>query len=111
MRIAELLGKSVVDSDGVFVGRVDDVQLDRFDADQRKPLTVHGLVIGNGGMAVRLGYFRHGVKGPWLLKSLAGLVERKRARFVPWPDVADWREDNVVLRIERTQLQSVSAPE
>ena len=70
MRIGELLHSTVVDADGKRLGSIDDVRLvqdgpylEGFGA----ALRVDGLVVGRGGLAVRLGYHRHGVRGPALL--------------------------------------------
>jgi hypothetical protein len=98
--LSELLHSEVLDSDGQALGRVDDVRLV-----QDGPvipgfgsaLRVDGLVVGGGGLAVRLGYHRHGVRGPALLKAIFATLER-RAHFVPWELVAEWDGSTVRLR-------------
>jgi hypothetical protein len=92
MRLSELLGTEVRDVDGVRVGRVHDVRLVQdgpllgsFGA----ALRVDGLVVGQGGrngVAVRLGYHRQRVNGPYVLNRLVLAMERG-ARFVPWSAV------------------------
>jgi hypothetical protein len=110
VRMGELLRSTVVDADGHAVGSVDDVRLV-----QDGPLVegvgaalrVDGLVIGDGSVAVRLGYHRHRVKGPWLLKTIFGALER-RARFAAWDLVAGWDGERVVLTCSEADLPSVS---
>jgi hypothetical protein len=100
--LSELLRSEVLDSNGRTLGQVDDVRLVQdgpvipgFGAGLR----VDGLVVGAGGLAVRLGYHRHRVRGPALLKALFATLER-RARFVPWELVAEW--DGSTVRLHRS---------
>jgi sporulation protein YlmC with PRC-barrel domain len=110
VRIGELLRSSVVDADGKDIGSVDDVRLvqdgpilDGFGS----ALRVDALIIGEGSLAVRLGYHRHRVKGPWLLKRLFGALER-RAVVVPWDQVVSWDGQRVVLARGEADLPRVS---
>jgi sporulation protein YlmC with PRC-barrel domain len=104
MRLSELLTKEVVDSRGERAGHVHDVRLQQdgpinagFDA----TLRVHGLIVGRGGLAHRLGYGR-GTKGPWLLRAV---VEGRHAPlFVPWREVAAIEEDRILIRGPREEL-------
>ena len=89
MRLAEFLDSTVVDADGHRVGPVDDVRLvqdgprlEGFGA----ALRVEGLIVGAGSLAVRVGYHRHRVQGPALLKLVFTALER-RARYVAWDEV------------------------
>jgi uncharacterized protein YrrD len=98
MRVGELLRSNVIDERGRRLGSVDDVRLVQdgpvvggFGASLR----VDGLVVGKGGLGVRLGFHRAQVKGPWPLKAVLGALER-RARYVPWARVKSW-SDGVVL--------------
>ena len=100
MRLSDVMGLTVVDADGHRLGRVDDVKLvqdgpyiEGFGA----ALRVDGLLVGAGRLAVRLGYQRHSVKGPVLLKAIFAAIER-RGRFVRWADVASVDGGRVVLR-------------
>ena len=98
--ISDFLMAEVVDVDGEKVGFVDDVRLVQDGpvlAGFGAALRMEGLVIGSGGLAVRLGYHRHGVKGPVLLKRLFMALER-RARFAPWDEVDRWDGERVTLR-------------
>jgi hypothetical protein len=105
----ELLGAVVVDRDGERVGRVDDVRVvqdgpvvEGFGA----ALRLSDLVVGPGGIAVRLGYVRRGVRGPALVRVLARLLER-RGRMVAWDQVARVAPGHVELAVPRSELRSI----
>jgi hypothetical protein len=100
MRLSDLMKREVVDAGGERLGRVHDVRLV-----QDGPivpgfgalLRVDGLVVGRGGLALRVGYHRAQVRGPWMLAKILGVFER-RARYVPWDAVTDWRDAAVQVR-------------
>jgi hypothetical protein len=107
--LSELLHSEVRDADGRALGNVTDVRLvqdgpilEGFGA----ALRVDGLVVGTGSFAVRLGYHRHGVTGPALLKAIFGTLER-RARFVPWDQVAHWEGSTVQLRVPGSDVPTL----
>ena len=86
MRLADVIGSRVVDSDGRDIGRVGDVWLIQdgppigvFGA----ALTVEALVIGRFGLASRAGYEREGVRGP---APIAWFLHRQTAHrpIVRW---------------------------
>lgn len=100
MRMGDLFHSDVVDVDGVAVGRVHDVQLLRDGPTQGgfgPALRVDGLVVGKGSLAIRLGYYRAGVQGPFLLGRVFRVLEG-RARFVPWSQVDEHDADRITLR-------------
>jgi hypothetical protein len=108
-RLSELLGSSVFDASGRPLGEVNDVRLVQdgpivpgFGA----ALRIDGLIVGAGSIAVRLGFHRHRVGGPALLKAIFGAVER-RARFVPWELVAEWDGSTVRLRAPASAVPTV----
>lgn len=110
MRLGELLESRVVDVEGRDVGAVLDVRLvqdgpvlEGFGAGLR----LDGLVVGAGSIAVRLGYHRHGVQGPFVLRALFAALER-RARYVPWSDVATCDGDIVTLHRTAGELRSIA---
>lgn len=110
MRLGELLHTPVYDAAGAEVGMVDDVRLvqdgpllEGFGASLR----VDGLIVGSGGVAVRLGFHRHGVRGPFLLKKAATALER-RARYVPWDQVEHCDGEAVRLRCAAGDLATLS---
>jgi hypothetical protein len=104
--VSEVLGTRVLDADGVELGHVDDLRLlqdgplvEGFGA----ALQVRDLVVGPGGVAVRLGYVRHGVRGPALIRWWASRLER-RCLLVPWDDVETCEADEIRLRRRRAEL-------
>jgi len=106
---SELLGTRVLDVDDVELGKIDDLRLvqdgpliDGFGA----ALRVSDLVVGPGGIAVRLGYVRHGVRGPALLRWWARRSER-RCLLVPWSAVAHHDLDVVRLSVRREELDDI----
>ena len=110
MRLSDLLGSEVVDVDGGVVGEVSDVRLVQDGpplAGIDAALRVDALVVGRGGLAVRLGFHRHQVKGPAPLKALFASLER-RARFVPWSAVASWDGGDVRLSCRSHELPDVA---
>jgi sporulation protein YlmC with PRC-barrel domain len=105
VRLSELLRKEVVDERGARAGHVHDVRLlqdgpvnSGFDAAVR----VHGLIVGRGGVAHRLGYGR-GTRGPWLLRVIA--EGRHKPLFVPWSQVRQIEGDRIVIRGSREDLK------
>ena len=92
MRLSDLLHSRVVDVDGVDLGRVKDVLVNR-DAD----FMVEGLVVG-GYYATRLGFERGGTQGPWPISALFRRLER-RARFIPWDAVRSCEDDVIRLAV------------
>jgi hypothetical protein len=105
-RLGELIGSEVVDRDGTVLGRIHDVRLvqdgplvEGFGA----ALRVEGLVVADRPLGIRLGYQRHAVHGPLLLNALFTRLAR-RARFVPWDQVASWEGGRVELRVPAGDL-------
>jgi hypothetical protein len=102
--LSDLLDLDVLDGDGTRLGRVKDVRLV-----QDGPLLegfghalrVEGIVTGRGAIAVRLGFERAGVRGPWPLTTIFRRLER-HARYYDWSDVAAWDADGVRLRVGAT---------
>src|SRR2546426_5894659 len=109
MRIAELLGAAVVDRDGRALGAVHDVRLVQdgpplasFDA----ALTVDSLLFGPIAVGSRLGYGRHGVKGPWLLKTIFERIHG-RHHAVVWEQIAAIEPKRIHLRADVDDLLGV----
>ncbi|MEP6659215.1 MAG: PRC-barrel domain-containing protein [Acidimicrobiales bacterium] len=85
MRLSELLNKEVIDANGQSAGHVHDVRViqdgpitSSFDA----ALRVHGLIVGRGALANRLGYGRSAVRGPWVIRAV--LEAGDKPTVVPW---------------------------
>lgn len=112
MLVSELLGRAVVDVEGHPLGHIDDLRLVQdgpYVEGFGLALRVADLVVGPGGLAVRLGYVRHGVRGPAAIRAWAARVER-RCRLVPWEAVASWDGEAVRLRCAGDQLSPIGAP-
>jgi hypothetical protein len=99
MRLSELLHREVVGPDGASLGQVRDVRLvPRLPVDGAGDarLRVDALVVGNGGIGIRLGYERNGVRGPWLIAAIAHRLERGLDE-IAWSDI-EWTETPEPLR-------------
>ncbi len=110
MRLGELLHSRVTDAEGTDLGRVRDARLvqDGPVTDGRQAsLRLDGLVVGAGSLAIRLGYHRRNVRGPALLRVVFAALER-RARYVPWGEVAQWDGKMVLLHCNEATLPRLS---
>ncbi|MCU1484356.1 MAG: hypothetical protein JWN67_1102 [Actinomycetia bacterium] len=99
MRLSDLLGSPVTTADGEALGRVQDVRLVQdgpYVEGFGQALRVEGVVTGKGTLAVRLGFARAGVQGPWPLTTIFRRLER-RARYYTWDEVDTWDEGGVRL--------------
>jgi sporulation protein YlmC with PRC-barrel domain len=89
MRLSELLDHDVVDEAGNDLGIVHEVHLVQ-DGPQvaggAQSLLLHGLYVGRGSVARRLGYIRGIVRGPLPVRLL---LAHGRVRYVPWARVRD----------------------
>jgi hypothetical protein len=106
--ISDILGSQVVDADGTDLGVVADVRLVQdgpFIDGFGQALRVDALILGRGGLGVRLGFVRGGVRGPWLLRRLAGWFEH-RARYVDWSEV-DIVDGRYICRRRRGAVATV----
>lgn len=106
MRLTELFGVRVVDREGRELGKVHDARLVQdgpFVEGFGLALRLDGLVVGEGAMAVRLGFHRNRIKGPWLLRAIAQRAEH-RTRYVAWTDIERIEPDLVTLRCRAEDL-------
>jgi hypothetical protein len=100
MRLGDLLGSPVRDADGNPIGHVQDVRLvqdEPYVEGFGHGLRVEGILTGRGSLAVRLGFDRAGMAGPWPLTTIFRRLER-RARYYRWEQVDAWDDDGVRLR-------------
>src|SRR5436305_8769256 len=111
MRLSDLMHSQVYDADGAKIGPVGDVVVIQ-DGPMLLPFgaafRIDGLMVGHRSFGTRLGYVRGGVKGPWLLRAMFSALER-RARYVPWDDVATWDGEVVRLRVRGGDLHGIDA--
>ena len=107
-RLNHLLQMPVQDLDGVGIGRVLDVRLERETAEGGGRLRVIGLVVGRGRPGSYFGYDRRPDMGPWMVRT----VVRRLHRHSAYADLADLSEldwDAGVIRVDRARLQRLQA--
>jgi hypothetical protein len=96
-----------VDADGCALGKIHEVRLRRDGAilpGFGPALRIEGFVVGKGARAIRLGFARPEVTGPWPF-NLWGARAARRARFVPWKTV-EFRDGHILTSIHRADLRS-----
>ena len=110
MNLSDLLHARVVDANGDVVGSVDDVRLVQ-DGPLMLPFgaafRVEGLAVGRHAPGRRLGYEHGGVRNPWLIRALLGLLGQNSC-YVPWSDVETWNGEVVRLSRRRDELAALS---
>ena len=99
MRLSDLLGAEVVDESGRSAGHVHDVRLVQdgplvgaFGAGLR----VDGLIVGRRSIGARLGYERGKMRGPLLVKLVAGWLSHD-GRYVHWDRVQRVEPDRILV--------------
>lgn len=104
MRASELLGRPVVDPDGVEIGQIWDIRCgeSRSAIRSTSSLSIASLVVGPNSFGRRLGYTYGDVHGPWLLTRLLGWLGR-HDRIVPLNRIADLGPP-VTLSVSADQL-------
>jgi sporulation protein YlmC with PRC-barrel domain len=103
LRLSDLLDRDVVDEHGHELGVVHEAHLvqDGPPIEGRDhALRLHGLYVGRGGAARRLGYVRGVVRGPWLLRMI---LQHGTVRYVPWSRVAGVA-DQITVRGDGREL-------
>ncbi|MFL6203782.1 MAG: hypothetical protein ACJ739_00380 [Acidimicrobiales bacterium] len=112
LRLSELLDHDVVDERGNDLGIVHEVHLVQdgppiatgFD----HTLRLHGLYVGRGGAARRLGYVRGVVRGPALLRLL---LMHGTVRYVPWDRVGEVSDRRITVRGDGLELGATAPGE
>jgi len=106
MRLADLIGATLVDLAGVEIGTVGDVWMTQ-DGPPIGPfgaaLRVDTLVVGHFGLASRAGYERSGVDGP---APIARYLRRRAAHrpVARWADIASIEQGRIRLRRAEGEL-------
>jgi hypothetical protein len=102
MNLSDLLCSEVIDSNGTHLGTVADVRVvqdGRLLLPFGAAFRIESLLVGDRGIGARLGYDRHGIRGPWILRVIFARLER-RSRAIPWSDVIDWNGQVVRVHAE-----------
>ena len=103
MRLSELVGTTVVTTEGETLGRVHDVMLVQdgpMGSRGTAALRLHALAVGKRSLGTQLGYSQGTVEGPWLLKQLFA----RPPRVVPWRAVVDHDGERIVVEPGRFHL-------
>jgi sporulation protein YlmC with PRC-barrel domain len=104
----ELLQMPVQDRDGVRLGRVLDVRLERETSDPGERIKVIGLVVGRGRPGSYFGYDRRSDMGPWLVRTVLRWLHR-HSTFADLADVDELDWDAAVIRVDPARLQPLKA--
>jgi hypothetical protein len=95
MLLSDLLGTTVVTSDGESLGQVHDVlvvQDGPVGARGTAGLRLHALAVGSRSFGTRLGYAQGTVRGPWLFRRMFGTSPR----LVPWHAIVQRDDERIV---------------
>ncbi|MEO3871893.1 hypothetical protein ABGB18_24020 [Nonomuraea sp. B12E4] len=105
--VTELIGQSVWDSNGVWVGFVVDIRVIKHKGELQQSHTVYGLVVSSrrGPLLLGLTRDREG-RASWFQRTVARLVYAG-CTFVPWSCVADYGGGEVHIGVHRKQLNRV----
>ncbi|MFC4114752.1 hypothetical protein [Nonomuraea zeae] len=105
--VTELIGQSVWDSNGVWVGFVVDIRVVKHKGELQQSHTVYGLVVSSLRAPLLLGLTRdrHG-RSAWFSRMLARIVYAG-CTFVPWESVADYGGGEVHIDVLRNELSRV----
>lgn len=101
MQLSDLLDADVLDATGRHVGRVRDVRL-VLDGPVRGVMAqprLDAVIIGGNALAGRLGYLRGNVKGPALLRTIFGALERRAATYTA-DEIDVWDIEHGQLRLK-----------
>ncbi|GGS95035.1 hypothetical protein ACFFV7_22940 [Nonomuraea spiralis] len=105
--VAELIGQSVWDFNGVWVGHVVDIRVQKHKGELQQSHTVYGLVVSGRRAPVLLGLTRDRQgRSPWLSRTLARTVYAG-CTFVPWACVSEWTTGEVHLDVLKKELNRV----
>lgn len=110
MKLSDLLGRRVTDHNGRDIGRVHDVRLrgpgpGTTQVGHDDPaFRIEGLIVGNGGLADRLGFDRAGVRSPALVRVIA-VALLGHPIYVPWNRVTQLSDGQVHISGSSNDLE------
>jgi sporulation protein YlmC with PRC-barrel domain len=110
VRATDLLGLRVYSRDGVDLGAVRDLHIEKRSTplgDSGVPAyEVTALECGAVGVSHRLGYTRGDITGPWPVHALMGWFSR-RSWIVRWDDIDSIGTGRILLAIDKPQVQRI----
>ena len=109
-RLSRMFGRRVRDTDGRPIGRVHEVQLRRMEASEPSTapaFKIEALIVGAGGLALRLGFTSTPARAPWPFGARARAAVRE-ARVVPWESVRQSGEE-LHTTLALSELETVEA--
>ena len=102
--VTELIGQSVWDANGVWVGHVVDIRVVKHKGELQQSHTVYGLVVSSLRAPLLLGLTRDREgRSTWLTRALARVVYAG-CTFVPWAGVTDYGDGEVHIAMLRKEL-------
>jgi hypothetical protein len=109
-RLSRMFGRHVRDADGRPIGQVHEVRLRRIET--ATPLTapdfkIEALIVGAGGLALRLGFTSTPARAPWPFGARARAAVAD-ARVVPWEFVRESGEE-LHTTLALSELETVEA--
>lgn len=102
--VTELIGQSVWDANGVWIGHVVDIRVIEHKGEPHQAATVYGLLVSarRGPLLLGLTHDRDG--RPSWLSRMAGRLIYAGCTFVPWTSVREYSDGEVHLSSLRRQL-------
>jgi hypothetical protein len=95
--VTELIGQSVWDADGVWIGHVVDIRVIKHRDDLQQAATVHGLLVSARRAPLPLGL-------PSWLSRMTGHLIYAGCTFVPWASVREYSDGEVHINSRRQEL-------
>ncbi|MFG1942401.1 hypothetical protein [Nonomuraea sp. NPDC048826] len=102
--VTELIGQSVWDANGIWVGHVVDIRVIKNRGELRQANTVYGLVVSARRAPLLLGLTRDRPgRAPWMARMASRMVYAG-CTFVPWTAVQEYGGGEVHLGALRREL-------
>ncbi|SDK14537.1 hypothetical protein SAMN05421874_105287 [Nonomuraea maritima] len=105
--VTELIGQSVWDANGVWVGFVVDIRVIKHKGELQQSHTVYGLVVSSRRAPLMLGLTRDRDGGSTWFSQMVARIVYAGCTFVPWDNVHDYTEGEVHIDVLRKELNRV----
>ncbi|MEV1169669.1 hypothetical protein [Nonomuraea sp. NPDC049784] len=105
--VTELIGQSVWDSNGVWVGHVVDIRVVKHKGELQQSHTVYGLVVSSLRAPLLLGLTRERDDRPEWLSRILSRLAYACCTFVPWECIAEYGGGEVHISALRKELTRV----